>query len=177
MPTIASVPTILATLDEQTEMIPPFNELGRLPVGRHGASAAEVEQRFVHPFPDSLTRAGLYAGWRRRREVLGDLLNVESEWVNGSFVTAKRDPSDIDVVTLILQDVYEALPLQDRREVADLVMGDRPRREFGCDSYVLVVRGQGQAGYDQYVKDVMYWDNYWSLDRVPDIRKGYIEVR
>ncbi|MHB1496773.1 MAG: DUF6932 family protein [Acidimicrobiales bacterium] len=72
-------------------MIPPFDDLGRLPLGEHVATWEEVVERF---------------GWnshrRRLLDGLADGLEALSSagcrqvWLNGSFVTAKDEPADFD---------------------------------------------------------------------------------
>ena len=73
-------------------MIPDFDELGNLTPGIHVATWDEIVQRF---------------GWTSRRRELLAGLNVALELlreagcrrvlVNGSFVTDKDEPGDIDV--------------------------------------------------------------------------------
>lgn len=94
-------------------MIPAFNEHGVLPAGRYQAMPDEIEQRFVLTFPTSLTRKNIFDGWRRRREQLLELVQVEQEWIDGSFVTSKRDPSDLDVAVFIDGQKFDNLPIPD----------------------------------------------------------------
>ena len=74
--------------------LPPFEPItGRLPPGEHVATWEEVVDRF---------------GWNRRRRQLLDGLaealalladdGCTRVWINGSFVTAKDEPGDFDVV-------------------------------------------------------------------------------
>ena len=72
-------------------VIPGFDELGRLPPGIHIASWEEVVVRFG----GSAWRARLLEGLR------GALLSLKSAgctvaYIDGSFVTAKREPGDFD---------------------------------------------------------------------------------
>jgi hypothetical protein len=158
-------------------MIPAFTEDGILPPGRYAATPGEIEQRFVTLFPTSMTRRGIFDGWRRRREELLDLVAIEAEWLDGSFVTAKRDAGDVDIVTLIRQNVFDALTLPDRQRVMKLVDSPGTTLLFGCDSYVLAVVDEGHPNYNLYLNRRGYWDRWWSrFNGVPD-RKGYLEVR
>jgi hypothetical protein len=74
--------------------LPPFETTtGRLPPGEHTVTWEEVVDRF---------------GWNRRRRQLLDGLaealalladaGCTRVWINGSFVTAKEEPGDFDVV-------------------------------------------------------------------------------
>lgn len=78
-------------------MIPPFNDHGYLPPGIHRATLDEIESRFGSANPE---RRELMQSLRR----LVDMCHqddVPRLVVNGSFVTAKLDPEDVDCVALI----------------------------------------------------------------------------
>lgn len=157
-------------------MIPAFNGDGVLPAGRYPTQVSEVEQRFVQMFPASPTRTDLYAGWRERRELLFDVVAVHSEWLDGSFVTAKSDAQDVDVVTYVEASYLAELPVTDRQRVLGLTVGARPQLEFGCHSFLVVMYPQGHAQHQQYLTERGYWDRWWSHHRsAPE--KGYLDVR
>lgn len=77
-------------------MIPPLNEHGYLPPGVHQATVEEIAARFG-------------AGTPERQELMQSLRwlvemckrdDVARLVVNGSFVTSKPDPADVDCVLL-----------------------------------------------------------------------------
>ncbi|MEX2216915.1 MAG: hypothetical protein WD768_22570 [Phycisphaeraceae bacterium] len=81
-------------------MIPPFNDNGYLPPGLHPATLDEIEARF-----------GLETEIRRvQMESLRWLVDlawkagVERVVVNGSFVTDKAEPNDVDCALLAGRD-------------------------------------------------------------------------
>ncbi|MEQ8788489.1 MAG: hypothetical protein RIC55_19420 [Pirellulaceae bacterium] len=84
-------------------MIPDFREDGYLPVGLHTATETEVTFRFG-------------ASTRRRRRLilrlrqwleLARLTGVHRFLIDGSFVTTKAEPHDIDAVVLLPSDFEE----------------------------------------------------------------------
>ena len=80
--------------------IPEFNEHGLLPEGIHDCTVEELENRFGN-FQGSDRRPQLWAKFRdfiREAKASGV---VETILVNGSFVTTKPDPNDIDLVLLV----------------------------------------------------------------------------
>lgn len=158
-------------------MIPPFTDHGLLPPGRHPATPVEIENRLVATFPTSMTRKGLYDGWMRRREELLSIVDVVAEWIDGSFVTAKRDAGDVDLVTLIRQDAIDGLDLNDQKRVYDLVVGNHARIAFGCDSYLLAVYDESDPFHGDYLWGRGYWDRWWSTHAGASDMKGYLEVR
>lgn len=78
-------------------MIPAFNDHGYLPPGVHLATIDEIESRFGIATPK---RRELMQSlrWLIERCELDDVLRLV---VNGSFVTDKTDPEDIDCIALI----------------------------------------------------------------------------
>jgi hypothetical protein len=73
-------------------MIPPFNEFGELPPGVHEATFAELAARFGF----SRSRRRLLSELRPLLRVLTDA-GVSRVYVDGSFVTTKKSPGDVDV--------------------------------------------------------------------------------
>jgi len=157
-------------------VIPSHSADGLLPSGRHAATASEIEQRFVNTFPTSLTRRALLDGWRQRTEELLTLIEVESEWINGSFVTTKRDPRDIDMATFVRMDAWDALDVPSRQRVLALTQGPGAKIQFGCDSYLIFISPDGDPMESTYLYWRGYWDRQWSRDR-SGTPKGYVEVR
>lgn len=77
-------------------------------------SVAEVEEAFLTAFPHSTTRKAIMDGWMAYNRDLAALLSSEWEqWLDGSFITLKPNPNDIDVVNFIAGDLpsgcYEKL--------------------------------------------------------------------
>lgn len=157
-------------------VIPPtFTIDGALPAGRHVADVDEVRTRFVEPFPVSSTRQSLYDAWRIRRQTLFAIVQVEMEWVNGSFVTAKHAPNDIDVTTFISAENLAALTVGQLQEVWELTAGPTPQ-QVGCHSFLVVVFRENHPLRDAYLRNRGYWDDWWSRRRTGP-EKGYIDVR
>ena len=87
--------------------IPPLTHEGILPEGVHDCTLTEVGEAFGVSDPQ---RQRLWAAfpvfldWARR------LPGATFVWIDGSFVTDKVDPGDIDVILETLLDSAEALP-------------------------------------------------------------------
>lgn len=77
--------------------IPEWNDYGILPAGVHSCEIEEIEQRLA--FNDR--RATLVRGLEQVLGWLCDMPRIESLIVDGSFVTDKEHPSDIDAVAMI----------------------------------------------------------------------------
>ena len=72
-------------------MIPAPNAIGELPPGMHTATLEEVEAVFV----TTPRRRHLFEGLRRAVQNLS-AAGVRRVFIDGSFVTTKADPNDID---------------------------------------------------------------------------------
>src|SRR5215831_8070080 len=72
-------------------MIPAPNAIGELPSGMHPATLEEVEAVFV----TTPRRRRLFEGLRLALQNLR-IAGVRRVFINGSFVTTKADPNDID---------------------------------------------------------------------------------
>jgi hypothetical protein len=78
------------------KMLPPFDKFGNLPRGIHQASIEEIVDRFGHGSPErevEICELMEVIAWAKQH-------GVRRLIINGSFVTDKRDPNDIDVVLL-----------------------------------------------------------------------------
>src|SRR5438045_880262 len=85
-------------------MIPELNRNGFLPPGMHDCSVGEIRERFVR-FGSIGSRVRLFKmleDYIREASSVGFLAAVI---VNGSFVTAKEEPGDIDLVLVLREEV------------------------------------------------------------------------
>jgi hypothetical protein len=73
-------------------MIPDLNEDGLLPLGLHPATLEEIGERFGRANP---VRTRLFRGLTRALHNLREA-GVERVYIDGSFVTDKQFPNDVD---------------------------------------------------------------------------------
>ena len=113
-------------------MIPAFNEHGCLPEGIHDCTMEEAAQRFA-VFQSSDRRPRLWARFTEFIRQLKECGFVETVIVDGSFVTAKPAPSDVDLVLVVAtsHDFSADLPPAHY----GLLAQRRVRRRFGFDIY------------------------------------------
>ncbi|WP_088005636.1 DUF6932 family protein [Indiicoccus explosivorum] len=135
---------------------------------------------FVEAFPDSETRERNYEGFSRfiaEIKRVNIFEAVTKFWIDGSFVTNKEDPKDVDLV-FYLDATHPA--------TRAVLQNKRIFREFGiplhCDPYFTVdpktIPFEGndveedRAHFDLYEK---YWRGQFCFDRNED-PKGIIEM-
>ena len=110
-------------------------------------------ETFVLAFPDSKTRADLFHEWTKYNRFLRAEIGEDYvQWVNGSFVTQKINPKDIDVVSFIPYRLYEQYQL-----VLDKLWTDSWERE-GIDAYFVKVYPAEHPEFDKATKrDYRQW--------------------
>lgn len=72
-----------------------------LPPGRHQMTVEDLGRLCVEPFETSAARPGLLDAVRGLLAHLGALLDICEVWIDGSFVTAKPEPDDVDLTVAI----------------------------------------------------------------------------
>jgi hypothetical protein len=144
--------------------IPELNENGFLPEGIHEASLEEVRERFgrfqrTDRRPSLFTKLSTYLA-----EVRASGL-AEAVILDGSFVTAKDEPSDIDLILVLRPDHDDRAEL--RPFEYNALAKHRVRRRFRFD----VV--SAREGTDEYEESLNFFQRV--RDR-SDLRKGVLKV-
>jgi hypothetical protein len=145
--------------------IPELNEAGFLPEGVHQATLEEVRDRFGR-FQRTDRRPALFAKLSHYFAEIRASGLAEAVIVDGSFVTAKDEPSDIDLILILRPDHEDRVEL--RPFEYNAVSKPRVRRRFRFD--ILIAR----RGSDEHGK---YLDFFQRVKGRPDLRKGVVEVR
>ena len=141
-------------------MIPDFRDDGYLPEGLHPATEADVTFRF-----GTGTRRRRWLALRLRRWIfLARELGADRLLIDGSFVTAKPEPEDVDAVVLLPRDFAERLHRGDpaATELDGMLATRRPEEIFAAEDR----------------RDWQDWVEFFSRTReADDRRKGLIEVK
>lgn len=150
---------------------------GLLPAGRHVVTADEFKAYFVDAFTASTVRARQYTRWLRHREALSSVIPIQTQWIDGSYVTSKIDPGDIDVVTMIDALAFDALAPALQTMVGSLLGGKNTQAIWGIDSYPILAYPGGHALQADTARMVAYWDDQWQRVKGDiQLKKGYLEV-
>ena len=140
-------------------MIPGFRDDGYLPDGLHDATEADVTFRFGS---SSSRRRRLILRLRRWLE-LSRLTNARRFLLDGSFVTAKEQPNDIDAVVLLADDFEQQVShgLDPALELEEMLLTRHPEEIFAAED----------------LRDWNEWVEFFSRTREPDDRrKGLVEI-
>ncbi len=109
--------------------LPPFNNKGDLPAGLHRATLAEVFERFGG---SSKAREAATAVLKRIYALASATGKLERFIVFGSYIAAKANPNDVDVV-LIMQDGFSLTSCDEQTRA--LFDHQRAEDEFGASVF------------------------------------------
>ncbi|MGH8058112.1 MAG: DUF6932 family protein [Candidatus Entotheonellia bacterium] len=145
--------------------IPHLNEYGLLPPGIHDCSLQDIGARFG-TFQSTDRRPHLYEALREYVARVHSTGLVSAVIVDGSFVTRKHAPGDIDLVLVLPSnhDLGADLP-----PIAYNVLSRRRvRRRYGFD---ILVALEEAPEYRQYT------DFFQQVRDQPHLRKGMLRIR
>ena len=139
---------------------------------------ATLKTVFVDNFPNSTTRKTLYDNYLRYTDDFSKQITPNfKQWINGSFVTLKENPNDIDFVTFIDEKYY----LQhDEDEVLDAFYAFSWEKEK-LDAFIVGIYPENDS---KYLTHTLYFKEQWAtlfsrtkatLDGSV-FKKGFIEI-
>lgn len=148
--------------------------------GFHEVSLEELHQLTVENprFPLSKTRAQIMkhlwtvAGCLCRWGIFADL------WIDGSFLTEKIDPSDVDFVVVLPVGFLDTIT-QEQEKVLDWLCEDSTqpaKKTFSCDSYALYETDPSDPGHSDYLTMDAYWKKTFGHS-IRGVQKGMALVR
>ena len=97
-----------------------FNTKGYLDAGLHIMEQSAMETAFVTAFPHSSTRRTIMDGYNKHFSEVQSVIATFQQFIDGSFVSNKNDPADIDLVCFIDADTVNNLPQADQQKLAAL---------------------------------------------------------
>jgi hypothetical protein len=139
------------------------------------ADLATVEQTFVEAFPTSTTRRPHFNRYLDYNTRLSEFLPTGlTQWIDGSFVSRKLNPNDIDVLTFVEYTLYD----RHEKELRELKREFVTRVEGRVDAHLIVVYPEGHRRRIYYESDRIQWLFDWSRTaRPPRRNKGFIELK
>ena len=99
------------------------------------------------------------------------------QWINGSFVSRKENPKDIDFLTIIDFQIYEAkaklIDNQFRNPIA--------KAKYILDAYTLKSYPLGHKNHYITECDLLYWENWFGRTKMNRAKKkfskGFIQIQ
>ena len=141
--------------------LPAFNEDGDLPPGVHSATLAEVLERFGQ---GSVQRCAVADRLTRLYQLAASTEQLARFVVFGSFVTAKAEPNDIDII-LLMEDTFDLAAVTG--EAALVFQHLEAHARFGAS--VFWTRRSGAMGGERAMIE------YWQVRRQGG-QRGIVEI-
>jgi hypothetical protein len=142
--------------------LPEFDSHGDLPTGLHRASLDEVLARFGHDTPQ---RQLVTARLLRVHELASGTGKLERFIIFGSYVTAKPNPNDVDIILVMRDDFREQ---ESDAETAPVFHHLRAQPELGASIFWTAPCGVLLETVDQFLE-------HWQIKR-DHSRHGIVEV-
>ena len=144
-----------------------------LPPGRHPMLLPDLRKLCVTGFPLSTGREYLMRSVEALCTAVSTALIPSEIWVDGSFLTQKMDPGDVDLVVVVPSATLPGTAQQQQ------VLSRVANKNFGpalCDSYVIVDYPNGHTNYG--ISEIMraYWIKQFCFNRKEEM-KGLAVIR
>lgn len=140
-----------------------------LPPGIHKLTLEELRSVLVDPFPHDTQRTELYRRLEHWISKLRDLKTGAILWIDGSFVTRKFGPNDIDCV---MWDPHFVADVSDteRSQVRWLVSRPTARSLYGLDLYL-----ESPMPAERLHRQA-YWRGLFGFQHSGTAAKGFVEL-
>lgn len=135
-----------------------------LPAGLHPMAVADVRGMCVRDFPSSTTRDEIMSGLETLVSTLAKVQVPTEVWVDGSFVTQKVDPEDVDVVLSMQGEAYNN-GTQEQRDMVDTVRRVDLKSPLRCHSFVFFEWSESHPLYWKGQWDRAYWIRQFGFSR------------
>lgn len=94
-------------------------------------------------------------------------------WIDGSYVTKKPSPDDIDLSVMLHEDEYREASDAAKRLLDDITYSED--RYLGClDAFVCIFGDKGAEDYE--LDDPLDWAQLWGKDHSERYLKGFVIV-
>lgn len=143
------------------------------PPGFHYLSISDIERVCVEFFALSKTRGPLMDGLNQFLRRLNDENVLGDIWANGSFLTEKIDPKDIDLVLRCDAVLYNTGTAEHRAAIDWVIANQKPT--LGCDSYVLFEYPPGHPLHAEGLWWYSWYHKCWGFSRDDD-PKGIVVI-
>jgi hypothetical protein len=146
-----------------------FNSYGLLtPAEAIPADMEVLKRHFVDAFPKSKTRARLYTNFEKYIDQLQkEVFPWFEVWLDGSFVTAKENPNDLDIVVLLDYQVQQI-----KRKELEKYYSFSLEKE-GIDAYIVPVFAEEHTFFEVSESQKALWLKRFTENRNEGL-KGFL---
>lgn len=151
-----------------------FDKRGHLtPYERNQMEFKEFKNMFVESFDEDSSRHKIFKDYINYLEEFKSAITPNfKQWVNGSFVTNKKNPNDIDFVTLIDHEIAK----ERYNLLLEKFINKQALKEFNLDAYIVRIFPQDHKEYGKTHSDLLYWEHWFTHSRKNRMKKRLINV-
>lgn len=134
-------------------------------------SIEEVRRICVTDFPLSMRRGMIMASLELLLAELTAQGISADVWIDGSFLTGKQEPDDVDLVLSVASDVYDNGTLLQRQtldSIANQIVDLKPN--YHCHAFVYYEYPVGNPFYEVGVRAREYWKKQFGFSRRKEIK-------
>lgn len=140
-------------------------------------SLQEFQINFVDSFSLDSKRHEIFLNYQRflndfSKEVTTDFV----QWINGSFVTRKQNPRDIDFVTILDHVVFQ----EKERLIENKFRLLAAREIYSVDAYTIRKYPETHPKYNICRDELVYWNHWFSYSKKNQAKKkfskGFVEI-
>lgn len=126
-------------------------------------------------FPTSSRRQMLMDGLKSFVDLIHDS-NIRGKlWIDGSFLTGKIDPDDVDIIMYIDHNDYDKFSNEQQQLIELLTDTKGMKQKYHCHVFVEIWYEEGHQFHGSCNLRRLSWDNWWGTSR-KGIKKGYAVV-
>lgn len=148
-----------------------FNDNGVMDPGIHEFDMQQFHDIFVHQFTTSERRQEIFNSFIDFLKNLMNGYNIQEVWIDGSFVTEKVNPNDVDLILFFeVEDYVKIRPLwegfrhQDNIDpYCEIILNDHTKSKVSSKELSIITNQRN------------YWRGQFGFDRV-DTPKGIVKL-
>ncbi len=140
-------------------------------------SFEDFQEVFVNSFDKDSRRHLLLEKYLNYLQDFSQILNGNFyQWIDGSFVTTKYNPRDIDLVSIIHFEDFE----MNSKKISDKFVSLNARKLYVVDAYVVADYPESHPKYSFTHTDLLYWKDLFSQTKVNRAKrqypKGFVQI-
>ena len=155
-----------------------FDIRGNLkPYERIKMNLEDFKENFVTSFGEDSTRHLIFETYEKFIQNFNEKISGDfRHWINGSFVSNKKNPKDIDFVNLVDYQIVETKEVLIKREFIKNAISKNQL----LDAYLLILYPKSHKLRGWTNSDLLYWNDWFTNSKMNKQRKrspkGYIEI-
>lgn len=137
----------------------------------------KFEEIFVKSFDEDSTRREVFTQYQSYLEYFQQSITTDfTQWIDGSFVSNKKNPRDLDLVNLLDYRIVE----EKKEALYQNFLSEGSMKEYGLDAYVVRLYPEGHKFHTRTQPDLAYWNHWFGFSKLNRRRKrfskGFLEI-